>query len=468
MYNVTCLSGSQRSVKPTNPILAINPSVLPFDLGGKKAVSNTESDLGEESPAYKSDPMPEYNYKELKYDLPTTYDGGYRSDNYHDEDLLSNNFHDEDYEDKAHSDERNGYRDDGDHGDERSNSYHNNVSHSKGDHSNEEDYNKDFDDHYGLVPDSSYQDDTRNAGIDSMLGKKGEGLINEIGRKVLWNILQKQQNIQNYNGKAIPELLVAAYDTPDDRKTSLDGEMTDSLPSQQGQVIDNRQNTLNNLAKLVTSSNEPSSTNQKISQILEHFGLTGTQVTQEPQLPIANDLNSKLSGDQTTSSRNIDIGNKLNDVIGVAKVTPSIITIPTSKSTSGVTMTTSTAVQRKINSKQTENDQSSDSDDVILKISDKGKPVSIRADTSSDGSLLLKIPKTFSEDIIKSNGNQATDNNHRADKSTGLNPDVITLLAGKLGKSSLVGDQPEISDWEILGKQNKGNNKKQVSHLNYG
>jgi len=465
------LSGSQRSVNPPQPTQAMNPSVSSFNLGGRKAIANTVSDLGEESPAYKSDPMPEYNYKELKYNLPTTYDGGYHDDNYHDDDILGNSHHDDDYDDKDNSDERNGngYSDDknysnGDHGDERSNGYHSNDSHSNGGHDNEEDYNKSFDSSYGLLPDrSSYQDDTSNAETGSMLSRNGgESLINEIGRKVLWNILQRQQNDENLNGKEIPELL--GYD--DDSKTSYDGEMTDSLPSHKGKIMNNRennlplnqQNTLNNLAKLLATSRQPSSANQKISKILEHFGLTDTQVTQEPQLPLANDLNSKPSGDQTTPSRNIDIGGKLNDVIDVAKVTPSFITIPTSKSTSGVTMTTLTTKASK-----KENDVTSDSDDVILKISGQGKPVSIKADTSSDGSLLLEIPKKFSQDIIKSNGNQATDNNNSADKSTGLSSDVITLLAGKMGKGSLLDDQPQISDWEVLGKQNKGSKKKQVS-----
>lgn len=449
----------------------MNPSILPFDLGGTKTYSNTESNVGEENKAYSSDPMPEYNYKELKYNLPTTYSRDYHgSDDYHDNDFHGNGQHNDDFYDKD-------YHSNGDHSDDyRTNSYHSDDYHSNGYHNNEEDYTKAFDNDFGTAIDSTTQDDAKIAGIGSIVGKKGENLINEIGRKVLWNILQKQnaEKTEHLNGREVPELLGAAYENPLESKTPYVGEMTDSLPTHKGTVMQNDENTSSNppnnldgLAKLLTSSKQLSSqsatsntANEKIAQVLEHFGLANTRVTQEAQQPVENDLNPK--NDDQSTSRNVDIGGKMNDVIGVAKVTPPIITTPTSKATSAFT-TTSTAVQRKINSNQVQTEPSADNDDVILKISGQGKPVSFKADTSSDGSLLLKIPKKFSEDIIKPNSNQATENKSAGDNSKDLSPEVIKLLAGKLGKNLLLGDQPQISDWEISGKQDKDARNPQVS-----
>lgn len=366
--------GSQRSLDASQPTLAAaNPSPLAFNLAGKRVYQNTPSNIGQANAKYNSDPMPEYSYKETKYNLPTTsdsrFDDDYRDKDFHDDSFHGNSFHDDDYE-----------------------------------YSKVVDAGNDFD------ADAFNPDESKVDGIGSVVGKKGQSLINEIGRKVLLKILQNQND-----GNAVKNNPSSVSETSDA------GEQNDQV----------------NLDKIVALLTTPkkASADEKIAQMIDHLGLTNTRktqdaentarVTQETRLPVATDLNPPRFSSEQDDSNQLTISGKLNNVIEVAKVTP------TSKT---VTMTTPGEPSEQDMNMQ--NDQPISDGDVILKISGRGKPVSFKADTSTDGSLVLKIPKKYSEDLIKPNGDLATGGQGIDEQSDLLNRDIIKLLAGKLGKGN--------------------------------
>ena len=425
-FLIYILLGSLRSLGSFEPTTAMNPSVLPFKLGNSQSetFSNTESDLGEENPSYTSNPLPEYDYKELKYNLPTTTENEYNDET-------------EDY------------------------------SKSLG-----QDFDGGFESRAG-----DGEGEQASEGVGSLVGKKGVSLINEIGRRVLMNILQKQ-NIENrgeQNAKNIPELLEAPSVNSVDTN-SFNSETKESHPSHnEGSVLSSlEQNNMhaapsqnfNNLQNLMSSNQamhsiNSSPSNQDIAKVISELGMkalskTKLAVSQEPQSPVENVLNSKVPGDISSMSvSDVTVGGKVNNVIDSTKQSSAQVT---TKPTLRATADAERRADSKVNSDVA---NSSKEDVVILKISGQGKPISFRADTSIDGSLVLKIPKQYSEKIIQSDDIQGPATVTKSD-GAGAHPgdvsqDVSALLAGKNPRNGLFGETTQISDWEISGKKNEGN-----------
>lgn len=429
-------SGSQRSFgfnpEPTN---AMNPSVLPFKLSGSSATySSTESDVGEETQSYLSNPLPEYDYKETKYNLPTSlgndFSEGYHNNN--DEEEYSKNL-DQDYEAENKAEDR------------------------------EEDYNK-----------------PQNP-IATSVGKKGDNLINEIGRRVLLNILEKQKQKNDYeqfNGKGVPDLLGAAsMDSKEiaspiiggDSNSVLSPKETSSVASpEQDSLLQNRNIELQKELSLKQAAQAIVPGSSNVAKAIADLGakaLGNTKlITQSAQTPIENELNANFDAPASPGlpvGNKVDVTGKINNVIDSKSFQPTtkVTTITTAATTPTKAMSTTSKILSSVGRTiSTDNTASSNDDVVMLKISGQGKPVSFKADASTDGSIVLKIPKKYSEKIIETNekttmakSNNANSKSVAANTHPGdLSGDASALLAG----NTQLQDAPQSGSFVISGKKN--------------
>ncbi|EDO35287.1 predicted protein [Nematostella vectensis] len=375
-------------------------SELPFKVNDEKAYKSNEN-TGEQTDRYLNDPLPEYHYKETTYDVP------------------------------SESENTVGY-----------------VNHGYGRAGDKEpDLVKQYNSEYG-------EESVDPEGLaDSLQDKKAaeDRLVNELGRKVLWNILSQKHA----------------------EETEVGGSKT------QNGVLNEGENASNEAAPTV-QNNGPVTTTQ--GDGLTHFAasiarLTGKddsnaefkpQVSQDAQILLDTKLNDESKEAPTNKPDTAVIGklnNKLQEAVKLLVPTLKVSGIlnpprPSEKVRIVVPGAAIADSKAAISQNVNKNEDKDKDDTVTLKISGKGKPVSFNADASKDGSILLKIPKKFSEDLIedvesKKKKAESKKQMPRPKEEEEDEDDADSRdLKGKHLPRLSSGNSPTISSWVISGKKN--------------